>query len=234
MSKKQISKILVLGDFHAPFQLKNAVNKFLLAVKREQPDVVVQIGDLYDNWSTSRYTKNPNYTTPEAEMIQARKDAERLWSTIQRVSPKTKCFQLLGNHDDRIKKRVAEKLPEITHMMDKTIKDLYAFDNVVSMGSERDELEIDDLKFIHGHLSKLGDHSKKAMKSVVCGHSHVGGVVFYKYDDKLLFELNVGFVADETKLPLQYGLSKTKAWTLGYGKLTKINGIWNPQFVPLR
>jgi hypothetical protein len=44
--EKSFNKIVVLGDFHSPFQDKNAVKKAIEIIKELQPDVVVQIGDL--------------------------------------------------------------------------------------------------------------------------------------------------------------------------------------------
>ncbi len=226
--------ILPIGDIHFPYHNKKALNKIYKVVKEKQPDYIIQMGDLIDQYYFSKYTKNVDFTTPEKELARARKDAELFWSTIQKLSPKSKCYQLKGNHDERLIKRVQEKLPEITSLMKKVIDDLYAFPNVTTMPSERDELIIDGLMFIHGHLSQLGDHSKKNLMNVVVGHSHTGGVRFFKHKNKILWELNAGYLADENALPLQYGLQKMKTWTLGYGLLTKADGIWQPQFIPLQ
>lgn len=134
----------------------------------------------------------------------------------------------------RIIKRIAEKVPEALGLVSKELDRLYCFNNVTTMGSDRDELYLDGMLFIHGYLSKIGDHCKKNLAKTVVGHSHTGGTSFYKIRNNMLWELNCGYVADEKAGPLQYGQQRSKNWTLGYGLITKINGIWCPQFVPIK
>lgn len=227
-------KIFVLGDIHFPYHSKLALDRAYEAIEREQPDIVVQQGDLFDLYCFSKYSKKLDFITPKNELVRARAEAVKMWAHIQKIVPNAKCYQLLGNHDERMKKRVSEKLPEFIHLFDQVFKDIFSFDDVHTMSGERDELDIDGIKFIHGYLSKLGDHMKKNLGNTVVGHSHTGGVVYRKQNNKIIWELNAGFLANEKAMPLQYGQQKTNQWTLGYGVIEKnINGIWEPRFVPI-
>jgi predicted phosphodiesterase len=228
---KNGSKIVCLGDIHFPYHNQEYLNKFYEAVKQHKPQVICQIGDLYDQYCFSRYSKSADFTTPEEELTEGRKQAERMWNKLHLLAPNARLLQLKGNHDQRIAKRVAEKLPELEGLLSKGLNDLYKFKGVHTVPDERTETIIDGLVFIHGYLSKLGDHTKKNLMSTVVGHSHVGGAVFFNHRDETLFELNVGYVADKNALPLQYGGQRMKQWTPGMGLLTKIDGIWQPQFI---
>lgn len=228
---KNGSKILVIGDTHFPYVDQAYLNKIYREIQEHRPAVVVQIGDLYDQYCFSRYSKSSDFTSPEDELAAGRKGAEEMWNKIRKLVPKAKLFNLKGNHDLRISKRISEKLPELEGILAPGLNDLYKFKGVYTVRDERTETMIDGVMFIHGYLSKLGDHAKKNLMSVVCGHSHVGGAVFFSHRGQTLFELNVGYVADKEALPLQYGQQKMKNWTPGFGLLSKVDGVWRPQFV---
>lgn len=227
-------KIMIVGDAHFPYVNKKVLRKIIEDIALLQPDVVVQIGDLYDNYMYSRYSKDPDYSSPEQESAKGRAMAEAMWSTVRAKAPGAKCYQILGNHDSRLRKRVADKLPEIGHFLDKPFSDLYKFEGVKTLPSEADELIIDGVLFIHGYLSKIGDHCKRNLMPTVVGHSHVGGTIFHKMRKGVIWELNAGFCADEAALPLQYGPQRTNKWTTGYGLIIKKNGQWCPSFVPVK
>jgi predicted phosphodiesterase len=221
-----MKKIMIFGDIHFPFHHKKALSWALSALRAEKPDVVVQIGDLLDQYVFSRFTRSPSFITPKEEMERGLNEAGRFWKEVKSRCPRAGLYQVLGNHDMRLRKRIGETLPELESVFDS--RSLYRFPGVHTMQDDRTELAIGDITIIHGHLSKLGDHMKKLSSKVVVGHSHTGGVVFSKHKNGLLWELNAGFLADEAQLPLNYGPTRMKEWTLGYG-LVDNKG---PRFVP--
>jgi predicted phosphodiesterase len=224
-------RIVVLGDIHFPYENKKAVAKAIAYIKEVKPTHVVQIGDLYDQYFFSRYSKNVNYTSPEKELAESFKRASKMWSEIRKVSPNTVCVQLLGNHDLRLHKRIQEKLPEVESLVREKIKSLYSFPGVKTFFDSRQEVQIEDLLFHHGYLSQLGAHVKKYNKSIVVGHSHVAGVIYTKHNNKTIFEFNTGFLGDKKALPLNYGEAKLKSWTVGIGDIYKKKGHWLPNFI---
>jgi predicted phosphodiesterase len=222
-----MSKVIILGDLHFPFHNKKALAKVMKAIRDEKPDTVVQIGDLYDQYSFSRFTKK-NIVLPEEELDLARSYAELMWYMIRRSGVK-KCIQILGNHDMRLVKRAEERLPEAQELVKKTVLELYRFKGVKTIEDDRTVSKIHGVAYHHGYLSKLGDHKRNFGMSTVVGHSHTGGVVFEQRNGKIIWELNAGYLADETAEPLRYRPTTTSKWTLGYGKIED----GKPQFIPI-
>lgn len=229
-----MAKIIVVGDLHLPFHNRLAVKQLMKAIEREKPSVVIQIGDLYDLYNFSRFSKK-NMLTSKKELRRARIEGQRFWADVKVRSPKAQCYQLLGNHDIRISKRVADKVPELVEFVEDALKPLFTFKGVKTIYDVREELKIHGITFIHGYLSGLGDHMRYYQSPVVCGHSHLGGVVFRKSNGRIIWELNAGYLADEKSEPLMYRPHNTSKWTLGYGLIT-IESCRppKPQFVPLR
>jgi predicted MPP superfamily phosphohydrolase len=189
------------------------------------------MGDLYDFYSFGRFPRSVSFITPRAELEQGREDAVEMWALLRSAAPKAKCFQLLGNHDERIRKQVRSKFPEAEAVLDHLRMDsLWEFDGVKTQKGQADELIIGDVVFQHGHLSRMGDHMRHNHMNTVVGHSHHGGVVTMRYRNKSLWELNVGAVPNMKATPLKYGLNnKLFKSVLGYGLIDEKG----PRFIPL-
>jgi UDP-2,3-diacylglucosamine pyrophosphatase LpxH len=186
------------------------------------------MGDLYDFYSWSRFPKSVNLFSPTEELKAAISSAKKFWQKIREAAPKAKCYQLIGNHDERIYKRVIEKSPEFEDFIN--LEKLWDFEGVKVMPSEREELVLNDIIFIHGYRGKIGDHAKFNLKHTVCGHLHRGGVVFVRHGERIIFELNAGTVADLNSKPMSY--SKQKQFgnmTNGFGFIDE----YGPSFIPL-
>lgn len=218
-------RILVIGDCHFPFASSKLSRLYDVAESLE-PTHIVQVGDLYDMFSFSKYPRTQNVMTPKQELERGMKMARTMWAKLTFILPDAKCYQLLGNHDIRPLKRVIESAPEAETLLD--FSSLFRFDGVTTMKSDRDELIIDDILFMHGYR-RHGDHMKHNNMTTVCGHSHHGGVVFSRHGKKIIYELNAGFLAEESSKPLSYGQQrKISRWTLGCGFIDE----WGPRFIP--
>jgi predicted phosphodiesterase len=230
MLKRKKDKMLIFGDAHFPYHNPSALKWALNKVKVLQPAYIMQIGDLYDFYWFSKYPKKFLTLSPTEEVQKGRRMAETFWRKAQNAAPKAKCYQILGNHDDRPMKRVIEKFPEMTALF--SMDGLFQFDGVKTNLDSRQEVIIklngQEISFLHGHLSQLGAHMNFSRMRTVVGHSHTGGVAYRKQAKEILWELNVGFLADEHSGPLQYGPSKRKKWTLGCGVIDE----HGPRFIP--
>lgn len=224
-------KILWIGDAHMPWMHKPTFQKILQLVDAFKPDIVGQCGDLYDFYSFSRFPKNPNVVSPEIELNNGRKMAEEFWRLIQRESPThTKFYQIKGNHCDRPMKRAMELAPELASLVGPQMKAIYEFENVKTVHDSSQELVIGDTAFMHGFRGKLGDHCRFNMMNTVVGHSHRGGVFYMQtMKGKLIWELNVGYIANEKADPLRYSQQKYVQWTRGVGLIDS----YGPRFIPL-
>lgn len=219
-------KIAIFGDCHFPFHHDKAFNKALEIVQQEQPDIVVQIGDVYDLFSMSRFSKPLDLMTPKEEISQARVLGEALWKRVRKTT-NAQCYQILGNHDIRPQRGIIDKYPEIASLID--IKHLWKFDGVTTIHDPRQELIIEGIVFMHGYRSKLGDHAKFNLQSTVCGHTHRGGVVIFPHNNRYIFELNAGYLGDPESAALSYTPQKISQWTHGLGLIDK----HGPRFIPI-
>lgn len=209
-----MTTVFILGDTHFPFISYRALDKALTAIKTVKPDVVLQIGDLADMYSWSKFPRTHGIFTPHQELIRARKGAERMWHDIKKLAPKARLLQLTGNHDVRPHKRALELIPEIEPMLG--LKSIFEFPGVETLHDELGII-IDGVYYQHG-FRKFGEHVKHNRMNTVCGHLHLGGIHFMRLGKNVLFELNVGHLANPYSAPMSYGKQRQFAtWTHGYG-----------------
>jgi predicted phosphodiesterase len=225
-----------IGDTHFPFTNQRNMKAIYKAIAELQPTYVIQLGDLLDQFTTSRWSPTRNYITPEVEFSRGQAMAATMWKTIQKASPKSKCYQIKGNHDDRAKKKIMSVAPELEHLLD--VDSLYQFEGVTTSKDERDGLVLNGILFMHGFRSKLGDHARHAHMPVVCGHTHRGGTAFLRLGAETIWELNCGYTAGGRNAGNCPALSYSKqrhiaTTTQGYGVITYIGKALVPMFVPL-
>lgn len=212
-----MSKVLVIPDLHFPYVDNKQLNKIYVAIGLEKPDAVIQVGDLYDQYMFSRYDKDYEELSPKKELDKAKYMANKMWTKINKIVPKAKLYQLLGNHDIRILKQVKRKFPEIFYMIKEIFDDMYTFKKVETMKSDRDFLVIDGVTYCHGWMSR---HCVHFRSPVVRGHSHKACLDLFqgaKTNYLLMYEMQVGCLADETLVPLDYPASKKTGWAAAYG-----------------
>lgn len=224
--------VIAFGDLHFPFHDSSTLKKSLIIAaqiyKREPANTaIVQLGDVFDMFSHSKFPRQTNLMTPRQEIERARENADDFWAAIVKSCPKAECYQLTGNHDVRPYKRLIERYPDAECFV--SFKEWFEFKGVTTIHDARDYLEIDGVYYMHGFLSGLGKHMQYFQNSVVCGHTHHGGVVFQKKKDKLLFELNAGYLASDKATALSYTPTKFSKWTLGLGIVDELG----PRFIPI-
>lgn len=217
------TRVLVIGDTHFPYHSKSAYKNLLEVAKELQPTHIVQIGDLLDQYVFSKYARSLQ-VTPREEIEYGLQMARTLWLDMEMIAPEAACFQLLGNHDVRMAKRITEKMPELCDFF--SHRDIYEFPRVRVCQSDRDFVIIGGVVYVHGWLSKSLDHAKFFGKPTVHGHRHRPCI---EYDRKDLWSMDVGYMADNKSLPLQYTQSKFSKWTTSCGYVD--NGL--PRIITL-
>ena len=195
--------VLCVGDLHFPFARRASVSQAVTLARKLKPKVIVQMGDLYDLYSFSRFARSQNLLTPKQEIERGRKHAEEFWLMIRAAAGKgVECFQILGNHDQRAVKMALATLPELEPFMDHS-RHMWQFEGVTTSKSERDELILDGVCYMHGYR-KFGEHVRHNLMNTACGHLHRGGVHYMRHGSKTLWELNAGFLADPASIPMSY------------------------------
>lgn len=218
--------VVAIGDVHFPFASRLTLSRVYEIVMEAQPDAVVQLGDLTDSYSASKYPRSHNIMTPREERAKAREMAVAFWDSVHRAAPSAACYQLLGNHCLRRFKRTLESLPEMEDEVWSALVEDHTFPGVTLCDDPRQPLIIDDVAYEHGAL-KAGEHCSENGMHTVCAHSHVGGVVHRGR----LWELNAGFCADVDAPVFDYVRTRlvAKRTTQGVGL---VDG-WGGRFIPL-
>jgi hypothetical protein len=226
------ARAVFIPDTHFPFHSPRVLEAIYRFIEREQPAHVVQVGDLYDRYSHARFPRSHNVFTPEQEEASARAAAEEMWREVKKAAPKAQCVQLLGNHDARPLKQVLTAYPAAERWIERMLEESMTFEGVRTIMDPREELMLPGgVQVIHGYKSRLGEHRDHAMLSTVCGHQHVGGVVYRGLSGgRVIWELNVGLAGDPEAKGLSYTPQKITRWTLGFGFLDE----YGPRFIPLR
>ncbi len=222
--------VVAVGDIHFPWHSRRTISAIYKIIEEIKPTVIVQMGDLYDLFSFSRFPRTQNIYGPQSELKLARREAEKFWASVKEVAPKAKCYQLLGNHDDRAGKRALEKAPELEHFVKAGVRSLMEFEGVITLDDSREVLMINGIGYHHGFRSGYGAHARANLCSMVVGHTHRGYMLPIKLENKTIFELNVGFCGNRHAVPLSYGEQRRFSnWTLGVGVIDALGA----RFVPL-
>lgn len=219
----------MIGDLHFPYHHKGALSVVLDVIKRDADQIshVIQIGDLYDFFSLSRFPRSHDYATPQDEITKARECAVEMWNYISKVAPRAKLIQILGNHDARLKLRLKEKIPELLNVV--SFNHLWVFDGVKTYHDEREEVVINDVCYFHGHYTQISRHARENQMNTVHGHTHRGGVWHGAVQNRPLWELDAGFLADPKSKVMNYTKQNWSNWTLGYGVVDELG----PRFIPI-
>ncbi len=210
-------RILVIPDLHTPFHCPHGLRKIISYAKTNKPTHIVQIGDAYDLFAFSRFAKSLNSSgmTGEQELIAGKRILKNMWSELNNICPAAKCYQLLGNHDSRIIKRLEESNPELVGVLN--LSTIWKFKKVKTIYDTRQELVLGKIIFIHGYRSKLGDHTRYAHSSVVHGHCHRPGITYIPINNRVMFEMDVGHCINVDSVAASYMPQKITNWTKSFG-----------------
>lgn len=221
-------KILCWPDSHYPFVNKEAEKAMIEFAIENQPDYIVQVGDLLDCYAASKFPRSQNIYTPKEEEELGSGMAREAWLKLKSGCPNAKLYQLMGNHDVRMLKRTLEALPIAEHWIEKYFKELFSFDGVTTIFDTREELEIAGILFTHGFL-KTGSHKDYYLKNVIHGHDHKLDVQYRRIHQRNIFEMSCGFLGDVESKALSYTPSKLANYQLGFGWVDK----WGPRTIHL-
>lgn len=190
--------ILVINDLQCPYhdpKVVALVRKF--ADEYLQPDEIYLLGDVFDFYPVSRYSKSPE-----------RRSQWRLWDEIQESRKVIEPFLNVrgvkrvrlfgGNHEDRLRRYLVDRAPELIGIPYLEIHKLLDFELRDYIPYHTDELHIrNNLIFTHGSvIRKHSGHSAKAHvekygMSIIHGHSHRGGsYLLRRYRDTIIGQEN--------------------------------------------
>ena len=193
-----MSRILVIGDLHIPWERKGYFEFCCDLYKVWNCDTVIFIGDVVDSHAVSFHPKHPNLPGALQEYELARAGVQRWYKRFK------KAVVVTGNHDERII-RLANSvgIPDVYLKSYKknwgTYNWKWKYDHVV-----------DDIYFYHGTgqggIYPASNAVRKMLMSCVLGHNHTAsGVKYYANPQRRIFACDVGCGIDDAKMAFAYG-----------------------------
>ena len=159
-------KTILLGDTHHKYTHRAAMAWAIRQIRNIRPDVVVQVGDLYDRRAYSRFNPSMEPGSPMVEDEQSRRDAVEMWERIQQAAPRAKRYQLWGNHDEFPIKRTWERFPQAEGAVRKWLREQMTFKGVETTKSYRDVVPLPDgWAVTHGYTSN-GKHAAREGRNI--------------------------------------------------------------------
>lgn len=224
-------QILVGSDAHIwPGPLSTMQRAFLQFAKKLKPAAVVANGDFFDGARVSRHASIGWEAKPSVR--QELEAVQDYMHELFKASPNSKRFWPLGNHDARFETRIANVLPEV-----EGIKGVHLKDHIQGW-TPCWRLDVnDDVVIRHRELG--GEHAdfrnvQTAGKTIVTGHDHRTGVVFWRNYRGLHYGVRCGFLGDSPLDPqfVHYLEGRAPNWHPAFVLLTFKDGrLLTPELV---
>lgn len=197
--------VLVLPDLQIPFHHPYSLT-FLKRVRdKYKPDVVVCVGDEWDNCALSRYPKNPDGLSAGDEHRKAVRASKPFYEAFPEV------LVCESNHRQRLYKRAYEAgIPQ------DMIKATHDYMGAPKGWQWQFSWKVDGIVYEHGDRASGAATGRNLIDanhaSVVYGHHHdCPGIVYTRKANKTMFAMNVGCLVDERTYAMNYTrMNKTK------------------------
>lgn len=184
---KIISTLVALSDKHWPFADKKLVSKSIKYIEDTQPDEIVDLGDLFDNPTFSKFEQDPRVKYSFTDTV---KMVNNYLHSVRKAAPKANISIKWGNHDERLPKFSARTAPDLVRdNLIKTYTDLLDLDylGIKSYGYNEPFILPGDLKVTHGTkvaplsgYSAHGELRKSNNIAGISGHTHRLGFVTHR------------------------------------------------------
>ena len=215
--RNRLKPILVVPDTHAPFHHADAWALMIDVAADLRPETVVVIGDFMDWYAVSSHSKDPARASDlRAEL----KVGKRLRGQLDDLGAQRKVF-LEGNHEDRLRRYLQEKAPELYGIVD--VSSLLELDaNGWEFVSYRDHTREGKVYYTHD-VGKSGRYSTfqtldSYQHSVVFGHSHrLGYVVEGDQTGQPKIAAQFGWLGDVERIDYMARAKARRDWALGFG-----------------
>ena len=189
---KQERRILVVGDIHAPFELKEYLNFCKETYANYNCNQVIFIGDIIDNHASSFHISDPDGLGGGDELDLA----------IERIQEWALTFPvadvMIGNHDRIIMRKAFDgQIPA------RWIKD---YNDVLNTNwNWVESIVYDNVLYEHGEGGQAQTKAKNNMMSSVCGHTHTEAYVKWLVGKNFkVFGMQVGCGVDSKTYAAAY------------------------------
>lgn len=188
------SKILVVGDLHAPFTREGYLEFCQEIYKKYNCNEVVFIGDLIDCHFSSFWSSDPDGHGAAEELRLAKQQIQNWYKAFPKASV------CIGNHD-LIPVRKAFNAG-LSKLWIKPISEVLDTPNWVY----EEEFYINEVLYTHGTARKANKRMHADLISVVQGHYHSESYVEYSVGKfKKMFAMQIGCGVDDKSYAMAYG-----------------------------
>lgn len=109
----RFQSIVIGSDYHSHDHCPFTRALFIDAIARIQPATVVLLGDFFDCYEFSSYTKDPR----KLDLVGEFSCIHKLLSDIRRAAPDCEIDFIAGNHEHRILKHIANEAPFVQQLL---------------------------------------------------------------------------------------------------------------------
>jgi predicted phosphodiesterase len=170
-------RIGVIADVHIPYHDAAALELAVSYLKDCGIDQLVILGDWMDFYSISRFDKErPLNNDLSVEITAGREGLEWVRECFPDIPIKWK----EGNHDDRLKRFIRKKVPELSNLGVLTTSHVFGLDKLsIDFITPDRHLFVHEMALVHGHeVMRSGGRNPaqrlfdKTRCSAMCGHFH--------------------------------------------------------------
>ena len=191
---KSIENVLVIGDIHAPFELKGYLQFCKDMYKEHNCNRVVFIGDLIDNHYSSYHETDADGIGGKAELKLAIKSIKKWYKAFPNADV------TIGNHD-----RIIMRKAQSSNIPSEWIK---SFSEVLNTPNWNYVTEViyNKVRYVHGDKSSSAKTSyKRDLISTVSGHFHTQFFCEWGFGKfSALFGMQVGCGIDSKSYAMGY------------------------------
>jgi predicted phosphodiesterase len=164
----------IVNDVHVPFHTNEPLKVALSEFEKAGVDTLVLNGDIMDGGAVSHWDRRPD----KRLLIEEIEVGKIFFAALRKLYPENRIYYNEGNHEDRLKRYIMAKAPELYKLVD--FPGLLDLDkHNVQWVDQEVMLRAGHLNIIHGHEVKGGginvaaNKYRKAQDNIIFGHHHV-------------------------------------------------------------
>lgn len=212
--------IMLVPDVHEPCSSADAKKVVVGFAQATKPRLIVQLGDLYDEYLLSRFGKEPEYV--DRRIIKDGKKRGYDFLVALRAAAREKVLFIPGNHEDRLQARLGE-VPFLSWWVGPQRQPIpegveWVEAKEVILRTARGPVYV-----THGWRTRdMAGNAAQSMvrdRSVVVGHTHKLALA---WRTDRYFAMEAGWLGDPKKYAFAYKMGKEAGcfdWTQGFGWL---------------
>lgn len=191
--------VLIIGDIHEPFSLKGYLEFCRFQQEKFECGTVIFIGDVIDNHYTS-YHETETMAMGAEDELEAAIEKIKSWYAVF-----PEATVLIGNHD-----RIVYRKARTSGLSSRWVR---GYSEVLGTPGWDfvEELELNNVCYIHGEAGTARSRMKNESQSQVQGHLHSQGYVDYSVGaNHRIFGMQVGCGVDRHAYAMAYGKTGPK------------------------